>query len=65
MVIMKDKTTIQVTKTVQSELDARKEGDESYNTVLKRLLENGGTLWTEEEIRKLVRSEIEAAQSRY
>ena len=54
-----DKTTIQVTNRVRDQLDARKEGDESYNTVLLRLLEDGGQLWTEAEIRALVRREFE------
>lgn len=54
-----DKTTIQVTTDVRNQLDARKEGDESYNTVLNRLLEDGGQLWTEAEIRALVQREFE------
>jgi predicted CopG family antitoxin len=54
-----DKTTIQVTEQVRDQLDARKEGDESYNTVLLRLLEDGGQLWTEDELRALIRQEFE------
>lgn len=54
-----DTTTIQITHTIRDELDARKEGDESYNTVLKRLLQDGGRLWTEAEIKALVRREFE------
>jgi predicted CopG family antitoxin len=54
-----DKTTIQVTNDVRDQLDNRKEGDESYNTVLNRLLADGGQLWTEDELRALIRREFE------
>lgn len=51
---MTGKTTIQVTESVRNQLNARKEGDESYNTVLLRILEDGGKLWTEAEIQALI-----------
>jgi len=60
-----DATTIRVTRDVRDRLEDRKEADESMNTVVDRLLEDGGTLWTEDQIRKIARSEIEAAQSQY
>lgn len=58
---MTDKTTIQLTNGVKARLDDLKQGDESYNTVVKRLVEDGGQLWTENELREIVRAEIEAA----
>jgi len=55
---MTDTTTIQVTTDTRDDLDSLKQGDESYNTVLRRIIDDGGKLWTEAEIRKYVRQEI-------
>lgn len=59
-------TTIQITDETKSLLDNHKQQSETYNDVVRRLA--GATdaeLWTEEEIRGIVREEVEAAQSRY
>jgi len=56
---MTDTTTIQVTTDTRDDLDALKQSDESYNAVLRRIIDDGGKLWTEAEIREYVRQEID------
>jgi len=66
------KTTIQLVDVTKEELEALKEGDnESYDEVVWRLIEyynqnaGDGKMWTEQELRGMMREEIEAASSRY
>jgi len=60
---MTDTTTIQITTDIRDELEARKQADESFNTVVRRLLGDAGQLWTEEEIRHIAIDEIESMRS--
>jgi len=55
------KTTIQLDKATKSKLDKRKTPSESYNDAVQRLLEDKGVLFDEAEIRRIARSEVEAA----
>lgn len=56
-----DVTTIQLKRETKTALDKRKTESESYDAAVRRLLdESPGVLWTEAEIRGLVRDEIES-----
>jgi len=58
---MQDTTTIQITTDTRDDLDARKQSDESYNAVVRRMLDGAGHLWTEDEIRDIAQSEVKRA----
>lgn len=56
-----DTTTIEIPKSLRDDLrDARAEHERSYADTIERLLgqQSGGQLWTEEELRGIVREEI-------
>jgi len=53
-------TTIQLTEDTKQLLDDHKQGQESYNDVVRRLAgKSKGQMWTEDEIRSMVRDELE------
>lgn len=61
-----DVTTIQLKRETKDRLDKRKTPSESYDAAVRRLLgETPGVLWTEAEIRELVRDELDRFQSRF
>jgi len=62
---MSDTTTIQITTDTRDDLDALKQSDESYNAVVRRVLDDAGQLWTKQEIRDMVQDEIRNAQTRH
>jgi len=62
---MTDTTTIQITTDTRDDLDALKQSDESYNAVVRRVLDDAGQLWTKQEIRDMVQDEIRDAQTRH
>lgn len=54
------KTTIQLTDETKDLLDSHKQGQESYNDVVRRLAgQSNGQLWTEEEIKDMVDTRLE------
>ena len=54
------KTTIQLTEATKALLDDHKQGQESYNDVVRRLAgDSTGQMWTEKEIRDMVQQELE------
>lgn len=54
------KTTIQLTEATKTLLDGHKQGQESYNDVVRRLAgDSPGQLWTEQEIQGLIQQELE------
>jgi len=56
-------TTIQVDESTKKRLDKIKHENESYDTAVNRALDdNPGVLYTEDEIRSIVQSEIESMQ---
>ena len=56
---MTETTTIQVTRETKALVDERKLGGESYDAAIRRLAEDSGFVWTREEIREVVREEVE------
>lgn len=59
-------TTIKLSTETKEALDDENLSGETYDETVARLLgETRGSVWTEEEIRDIARSEVEAAQSQY
>lgn len=56
-----DTTTIQLTTATKQRLDAVKLDGESYDDAVRRLVDDEGVLFTESEIRELIREELRDA----
>jgi len=56
-------TTIRLTQETKQALDEQKQPGESYNDTVRRLADAGyGRAWTENEIRELIRDELQQIQ---